>query len=161
VKSIIPGLLALTALAMPARAQPIFPLGVPLPPMVLRICSSPEAALAQSKLSENLGRDAFSKERIYSEKHKDCLLSMVEATPKQRVLEVPSYVTWMITYSAGSTSSFGAQHNGKTYTVPYSFALQRTSWYFAELRSDKNQTFRAWVEIPDKPYMFDYLLNRP
>lgn len=160
-KSFVVGLLVLIVLAMPARAQPIFPLGVPLPLMGLRVCVSPESALAQSKLSEGLGREAFSKESMVKEKFERCRLLAAHATPLERALNVPSYMTWMVTYSARGGTSLEAKHNGKTYTVPYIFALQRTSWYFAELRDLENTTFRAWVEIPDKPYMVDYLLNRP
>jgi hypothetical protein len=159
-KSIMLGLLALAVLAMPARAQPIFPLGVALPIMALRTCLNPEVALAQAKLSEGFGREVFSRERMRTE-HEGCRLIVVHTTPREKVQEVPSYMTWMVTYSAESDASFKAQHNGKTYTVPYSFALQRTSWYLADVRDMKDQMFRAWVEVPDKPYMIDYLLNRP
>mgnify|MGYP003386137803 CR=1 FL=1 len=150
--------IVLSAHAMPAGAQPVFALDYELPFMALRVCSSPEASREQAKLSEPFGRQPFSIEQMNT-RHPSCRMLMVKVVPRSP--ETGHFNTWAITYVPESQKTFEATDGGKTYTVPYGFSVQRARFYFADMREQNDKSFKAWVEIPDRPYMTDYFLRNP
>jgi hypothetical protein len=158
IKSLAIAVIGLCGLAMPASAQPIFALDYELPWMILRICPSPESSREQAKLSEEFGRQPYSKEKMHTRAPK-CLISMVKVVPRSP--ETGPFNTWAITYVSGSQKTFDAEDGDRTYTVPYDFTVQRARFYFADMTEEKGISFKAWVEIPDRPYMVDYFLRNP
>lgn len=157
-------------------AQSLARLGEEMPPMVLVVCPSPDAARDQASLSRQFGSlakasvaeggETIGKRSLQYVSHK-CDSMVISFTPRRPEASLPPFTTWTIAYDRESPHTFQAEeHGGVVHTIPYSIRLQIVRFFEGTFNhpggagNAKGVLVKGWAEIPDEPYYLKYMSDR-
>jgi hypothetical protein len=145
---------ALTCPGVPAEAEPIFSLGEELPLHAFVVCDSLTAAKERAAYAASMATHALGK---YDTDTADCRRLAVRVVPREIVPEIRPYQAWTVTYNSASPRTF--RHENR-WNIPYRSSVQVNRFYAGTVRQDNGVQYEAYVELPDRPYVVDYLKAR-
>ncbi len=155
-----PLLAGLIGFSSASEAQPTFPLGTELPESLVRACPTLEdaqleaiEARQQAQLPEVSGP--------FFARNAQCHLLFAAVTPFREEAAIGPFLGWNISYDPSGRNSVGAPFLGEGVRIQVSARKQQVRYYFGNFITNKGERFSGWVELPDDPYMLNYLQANP
>jgi hypothetical protein len=147
-------------LGAPASWSQAFPLGEALPQMLLRVCPTLATAMEEANIAQRKGRQAMGPPGEVLMRNPSCYLDYLIVTPLRTEPAINPYMAWGIRFDPSSTETVKAPALGSDHRVPVSGEKATMRIYYAAFTSSADDNLLGWVEIPDHPYMIEYLKVR-
>lgn len=125
--------------------------------MVFTVCPTLQSAQAQADMSRAWGLAVYDRNSASAHLHDKCMRVKATVVPAAREATIPAFETWTMAYDRDSLTLTSASRGGVTYRIGVAIRKQRVAYYVGQLTLSDGHTFRAWIEIPDEPYLVKYL----
>ncbi len=125
--------------------------------MFLRVCVTLDATRHQASASADLAKKPYDESAAAAAKPPGCEIIPAFVTLLRKEPAIQPFKAWANSVDPDGKYVAKLSHQGQHYVFHTAPKIQQVTYYFSSVRTPAGTTHTAWVEIPERPYVVEYL----
>ena len=121
------------------------------------MCPDLSSAKEQAAIARERSRTVYKSVKEALKTTESCNSVHVAFEPRREEKAIRPFTAWVIAFDENGPHRIANPAEGKDARIPVTLRRERVRYYFGNFVTAGGQKGSGWAQIPDRPYILDYL----